>query len=105
VAQFTVYENPNPATSEQYPYLLDIQNDLLYTLRTCIVIPLSPQSLAAGMQIGRLNPPLTINGEKFILRTQELAGIDRHMLGTEICNLAQHRADIIAAMDFILSGI
>jgi toxin CcdB len=105
VAQFTVHENPNPATREHYPYLLDIQNDLLYALRTCIVIPLSPQRITAGMQIGRLNPVLSINGEKFILMTQELAGIDRHMLGTEVCNIAQHRDDIIAAMDFVLSGI
>ncbi|MCH4565418.1 CcdB family protein [Halomonas sp. EGI 63088] len=33
MAQFCVYENKNPASRRQYPYLLDIQSDLLRTLR------------------------------------------------------------------------
>jgi toxin CcdB len=40
MGQFTVYENKNPRTKKAYPYLLDIQADLLEELRTTAVIPL-----------------------------------------------------------------
>ena len=34
MAQFDVYRNPNPKTSSEIPYLLDIQTDLLDNLAT-----------------------------------------------------------------------
>lgn len=34
MAQFVAYENPNKATKNAYPYLLDIQSNLLDDLRT-----------------------------------------------------------------------
>lgn len=105
MAQFWVYENKNPASHKQYPYLLDIQNDLLSELRTTVVIPLCPSNLAEGMQISQLNPSLHINGEIFITMTQNLAGIDRHRLGKKIHDLSQFRERIIAAIGFIISGI
>jgi toxin CcdB len=37
--------------------------------------------------------------------TQRLAGVERKTLGKAVCNLAGCRSDIIAAMDFIISGI
>ena len=46
MAQFKVYENPNDATRQTYPYLLDIQSNLLDELRTTVVIPLSPARIA-----------------------------------------------------------
>jgi len=45
-AQFIAYENANPATKKTYPYLLDIQSNLLDELRTTVVIPLCPAALA-----------------------------------------------------------
>lgn len=105
MAQFYVYDNKNPASRKQYPYLLDIQSDLLSELRTTVVVPLCPAELAEGMQISRLNPSLEINGEVFIAMIQDLAGIDRQCLGGKVCDLNQDREKIIAAVDFMLSGI
>ncbi|PWV68837.1 CcdB family protein [Halomonas sp. A11-A] len=47
MAQFHAYENRNPASRERYPYLLDIQCDLLGELRTTVVVPLCPAGIAA----------------------------------------------------------
>jgi toxin CcdB len=44
-------------------------------------------------------------GEKYVALTQQLAGIDRSQLGKEITNLSAHRSRLIAAIDFMLSGI
>jgi hypothetical protein len=39
------------------------------------------------------------------LTTQEIAGVDRNQLGTHAYDLSSYRSDIIAALDFLLSGI
>jgi len=105
MGQFCAYKNPNPATRVQYPYLLDIQSDLLSELRTTVVVPLTPSKLAAPMSLTRLNPTIDIDGKSFTVMTQEIAGIDRNQLGAQADNLSSYRSEIIAAFDFVLSGI
>lgn len=105
MAQFFAYRNANSNTRKQYPYLLDIQNDLLSELRTTVVIPLVPAHIASPMRLTRLNPSFTLEGEAWIAMTQDMAGIDRHQLGAEAHNLSMYRLEIIAAVDFLLSGI
>ena|SRR5690554_1620142 len=105
MGQFFAYKNPNPATRAQYPYLLDIQSDLLSELRTTAVIPLTPSKLAAPMSLTRLNPTIVIDGKNFTVMTQEIAGVDRIQLGAQAYDLSSYRSEIIAALDFILSGI
>lgn len=105
MSQFCAYKNPNPATRAQYPYLLDIQSDLLSELRTTVVIPMTPSKLAAAMSLTRLNPNIVINGKSFTVMTQELAGVDRKQLGAQASNLSSYRTEIVAALDFVLSGI
>jgi toxin CcdB len=105
MSQFCAYKNPNPATRAQYPYLLDIQSDLLSELRTTIVIPMTPSKLAAPMSLTRLNPGIVIDGKTFIVMTQEIAGVDRNKLGAQAYDLSSYRSEIDAALDFVLSGI
>jgi toxin CcdB len=40
MAQFDVYLNPNTATRNVIPYLLDVQAELLDSLATRVVVPL-----------------------------------------------------------------
>lgn len=105
MSQFCAYKNPNPATRTQYPYLLDIQSGLLSELRTTIVIPLTPSKMAAQIRLSRLNPTFILDGESFTAMTQDIAGVDRKQLGVQAYDLTSQRADIIAAVDFVLSGI
>ena len=105
MGQFCAYKNANPGTCGQYPYLLDIQSDLLNGLRTTIVIPLTPSKIAAPMSLSRLNPAFVLDGESFTAMTQDIAGVDRKQLGAQAYDLCAYRAEIIAAVDFVLSGI
>ncbi|WP_397471506.1 CcdB family protein [Rheinheimera sp.] len=105
MAQFIAYANSNPVTQKQYPYLLDIQSDLLSELKTTVVIPLSPTKLVAAISLSQLNPALTLNGEQLTAMTQDLAGIDRRQLGAAAGDLSDYRSEIIAALDFVISGI
>lgn len=103
--QFHLYRNANKATQKNYPYLLDIQSNLLSELRTTVVIPLMPKRLTGNHTISKLNPVIHFKSENLTIMTQNLAGIDRTALGEVLGDLAQHRSEIIAAIDFVLSGI
>jgi len=105
MAQFIAYKNPNNRSKKLYPLLLDIQSNLLEELRTTIVIPLSPSSIASPSAITKLCPHIDIEGKSYIALTQQIAGIDRSSLGKEVYDLSAYRSEVIAALDFVISGI
>ncbi|MGE4534495.1 CcdB family protein [Halomonas sp.] len=105
MAQFNAYENRNPASRHRYPYLLDIQNDLLEELRTTVVVPLCPVAQAESVRMTYLNPVIEIDEERYIAMTQELAGMERKRLGKAAHDLGRYRDQIIAAVDFLVTGI
>ena len=104
MAQFNAYENPSKASKRAYPYLLDIQSNLLEDLST-IVIPLCSMHFAEKAVITKLCPILEVKGELFIAFTQQVAGTHKNALGKEVCDLSHHRTEISTALDFSISGI
>ncbi|EKO3767709.1 CcdB family protein, partial [Vibrio metschnikovii] len=42
MSQFSLYQNNDKGTSTAYPYFVDVQSELLDTLNTRLVIPLTP---------------------------------------------------------------
>ena len=105
MSQFTVYKNKNSKTKKTFPYLLDIQSDLLDQIRTTIVIPLGKYSAVKDQVITKLCPIVEIDGNKYAAITQQIAGIERTLLGVEVTNISNHRSKFIDAIDLIISGI
>ena len=103
MAQFDVYLNPNPETEKSIPYLLDIQADLLDNLATRVVVPLFTVA-AFGKAAAHLNPQFKINRTTVVMSTAELAGVNLQVLGEKICSLQEQRHEIIAALDFLITG-
>jgi len=104
MAQFDVHRNLDARSRKAFPYLLDVQTSLLDVLSTRVVVPLALAALA-GKPADRLNPVLTIEGHEVIMSTPELAGIPVRTLGKKVTSLAERRTDIIAALDFLLTGV
>jgi len=104
MAQFDVYPNPNPDTKAYIPYLLDAQADLLDVLATRVVIPLY-RSASMPKPARHLNPVFEIEGEKLVLSTAELAGVPLSMLINPVANVSAQRSEIIAALDFVFTGV
>lgn len=103
MAQFDVYTNPNPETKRSIPYLLDVQTDLLNDLTTRIVVPLYSAS-SMGKPAKHLNPQFSIKRSTVIMSTAELAGVAVKNLGDKVCSLKEQRNEIIAALDFLITG-
>ena len=100
--QFDVSRNPR---SRQYPLLLDVQADLLAQLATRVVVPLVRLKRPGAGPITRLNPVATIHGKEYVLLFQEIAAIPKSALGGVVASLATRRAEIIAAIDLLFTGI
>ncbi len=105
MAQFMVYQNKNPHTQNTYPYFVDIQSNLLKELRTTVVIPLCHLAPYNKKPMTTICPIVMFNGNQYVALTQQLAGVDRKILGTEIASISEYRDDLIAAIDFIVSGV
>ena len=87
--QFDVFENPSPRMRDVYPYVVDVQSDLLSALATRMVVPLA----------------ITVNNKTLMLVSFEAAPLDKRLLRSEITSIRDRSHDIIGAMDAVLSGI
>jgi len=100
MAQFDVYKNTNSDTSQLFPYLLDIQNNILSSLKTRVVVPLCSDS----SPITHLNPTFIIENRTLFMATSDMAGIPLSACGDVVENLEEKRSEIINALDFLISG-
>ena len=103
--QFSVHKNKNAKSKSAYPYLVEIQSDLLRDLNTRVVVPLVKLSDIDRKPIHTLTPVVDIDGQKYAMLIPQLAGIPARDLGASIGSVATRRADIVAAMDFLVTGI
>ena len=103
MAQFDVVRNRHEESRAVIPYLVDVQAETFEPLATHLVIPLLRQCEGVRL-LDRLNPEVTIEGEKFFLSIPELAGVPLFNLGEKVDNVMHLRAEIIAGIDFLITG-
>jgi toxin CcdB len=103
MAQFDVYENDEPGSSDAIPFLLDVQHDLHDNLATRTVIPLV--LISSKKDVARkLFPRFSVEGRDVIMSTPEMAGYPACDLQNKVSSLRDYRNDILAAIDFLLNG-
>ena len=100
--QFMVYRNNS--NNRAYPYLLDVQSDIIDELNTRLVIPLFLLDEVNGRPASRLTPVLNVDGEDFLVMTHEMASVRQSQLGEEVVSVREHRQAIKNALDFLLDG-
>ncbi len=104
MAQFDIYANTNPESKKNMPFLLDVQSDLLSELSTRVVIPLVLSS-KVKKPLNNLMPQFTIQNTTVMMSTAELASISIRLLTHKIGSLQNRRNEIIASLDFLITGI
>ena len=102
MAQFDLFENPR---SKTYPFLLDVQADLLRSLASRVVVPLAPVTRLRGKPLTRLNPLVSIAGRQYAAMFQELAAIPTKALRAPVGDLRSRRPELIAALDLLFTGV
>ena len=105
MSQFDVYANPSKTTKSAYPYILDIQSSVISEIATRIVLPLGRKKLFKGEELKGLTPLIEYEGEEFLLLVPQIASMPSKTLRNPIGSLSHLRDEIIAALDFALTGI
>jgi toxin CcdB len=83
----------------------NVQSDLLRDLQTRVVVPLAKLAAVSKKPIKNLTPVVEIDSQKFVMLMPQLAGIPVADLGPVSGSVANQRDEIVAAMDFLISGI
>jgi toxin CcdB len=101
--QFDAFPNPFPRSRQRQPFLVTLQSELLArSLDTTVVAPLEPAD--AHSFADRLNPRVTLAGVDYVLVTQELVTVRKAVIGQASGSVADHRDDIIRALDLLFTG-
>jgi toxin CcdB len=104
MAQFDVYRNPVTSSDDGFPYVLVIQSDLLEHLNLRFVVPLVRADVV-DPPLPRLNPRFRVADQIVVMATTLIGGLPARSLRDPIGNLAHQRADIIGAIDVLITGV
>jgi len=104
MAQFSLYQNHGDS-NDIYPFFIDVQSELLDSLNTRLVIPLTPSARLEHRAPDHLCPILHIDEGDFILLTHQMTSVPVSILTTPVHSLDAFRDEIIAAIDFLITGV
>ena len=105
MAQFDVYVNPSKQTRNAYPFILDIQNELIEDIATRIVVPLGIAKKFSNEEMKGLTPRIEFEGTDLLIMTPQIASMPARALKEAIGTLLHLRDEIISALDFAITGI
>lgn len=100
--QYKIYRNNG--NGKVYPFLLDVQSDIIGELSTRLVIPLLPREKMKSSPVERLTPLLSVDGKEYLLMIHEMASVRLAQLGPEVMDVHNQRHIIKNALDFLLDG-
>ena len=103
--QFDIYANRNKDTNKVYPFFIDVQNDLLDSLNSRIVVPLTPRQSVTNPYPENLCPQIELDNKHYLILSHQITSISVNMLKKQIGSVAEKRDEIIAAIDFLVTGI
>jgi toxin CcdB len=105
MSQFDLYVNTDKSTNKTYPFFVDVQNGLLDTLNSRLVIPLTLVKKADKPYPNNLCPIVQVNDKEFALLTHQMASVPASLLKKKESSLSDYRTEIISAIDFLITGI
>ena len=105
MTQFDVYRNPSKSSRHTYPYIVDIQAPTITEISTRIVLPLGRKELFKDETLEGLTPEISYGEEELIVLVPQIASVPARILRDPIGSLSHLRGEIIAALDFAITGV
>ena len=103
--QYDVYVNPQRASRAFVPYVLDVQSNLIDSLSTRLVMPLSRIGAAQRLLPVNLCPIVLVEDEKLTIQPHLAAPVAASALKNPVLNLQSQASEITAALDAVISGV
>jgi len=104
MSEFKIHRN-NSSSANHYPYIVDVQSDLLSALETRLAIPLVASTELGGKAIKNLNPRVLVGQTEYIILTQQMAAVPKGMLGEFLETVEVDRNQVLSSIDFLITGI
>lgn len=98
------YAYCNRSNAKEFPFIIDVQSDLIENLDGRMVIPVCSVDNYDGKLIDRLMPLIEIEEEKYVLLTYDMAGVGKSAIGDKVCSLLNQRDVIKEAIDMLFDG-
>ncbi|MBS0317511.1 MAG: CcdB family protein [Proteobacteria bacterium] len=103
MARFDIYPNPIAEDRPVFPYVLDIQSDLLYRFAERVCVPLVRPGIIPGLT-ERFNPSIAVAGEPVHLHPLGLAVFHTSELRDSVGSARAQALEIETALDMLLRG-
>jgi len=103
VARFDIHPNPIEEDRHDFPFVLEIQSDLLHRFVERVCVPLARADALAGLT-DRFNPAIVVGGIALRLHPFGIAVFHQHELRRSTANAKKHALEIETAMDMLLRG-
>jgi len=101
MARFDIHPNPIEPDRDDFPFVLQIQSDLLNQFAERVCVPLAHPHAFPGMT-QRFNPTVTVNGQALRLHPLGIAVFFTRELGPPVENAKAQAIDIETALDMLL---
>ncbi len=103
MARFDIYPNPIKADRGLYPYVLEVQSDLLYQFTERVCVPLVSGNTVPGVT-DRFNPRVVVDGTPCRLHPLGITVFFSSELRRPVGNAKPQALDIDTALDMLLRG-
>ena len=103
MARFDIYPNPIRADRGLFPYVLEIQSDLLYQFAERVCVPLASGNTVPGMT-DRFNPHIVVNDMPCRLHPLGITVFLSSELRRPVASAKPQALDIDTALDMMLRG-
>ena len=103
MARFDIYPNPIRADRDLFPYVLEVQSDLLYQFVERVCVPLASSSTVPGMT-DRFNPVIVVDDTQCRLHPLGISVFLASELRRSVGSAKPQALDIDTALDMLLRG-
>lgn len=103
MARFDIYPNPIAEDRPEFPFVLQIQSDLLYQFTERVCVPLARSQAVPGLT-ERFNPTIEVAGEPLRLHPLGISVFYVNELRASIASAQARGLDIETALDMLLRG-
>jgi toxin CcdB len=103
--QFDVYKNTDKDSNKTYPFFIDIQTNLLDSLNSRTVIPLTPVKNVGKEYPKNICPIIQIEGKEFALLSHQISSVPVSLLKKKALSADSFRNEVVTAIDFLVTGI
>lgn len=103
MARFDIYPNPIAEDRLEFPFVLQIQSDLLYQFTERVCVPLARPQAVPGLT-ERFNPAIEVAGESLRLHPLGISIFHVGELRVSIASAQARGFDIETALDMLLRG-